>query len=63
MMLIKPLSRGAIAAATLSAVALLSACTTVGPNFAEPKFEPVPSYRHADGKGPDAAQMPLDSWT
>ncbi len=63
MMLIKPLSRGAIAAATLSAVALLSACTTVGPNFAEPQFEPVPSYRHADGKAPDSATMPLDSWT
>ena len=63
MMLIKPLSRGAIAAATLFAVALLSACTTVGPNFAEPKFEPTASYRHVDGKGPDSATMPLDSWT
>lgn len=59
----KPLSRRLIAVATLSAVALLSACTTVGPDFAAPKFEPVPSYRHADARGPDATPLPLDSWT
>ncbi|MGH6646991.1 efflux transporter outer membrane subunit [Aquabacterium sp.] len=63
MLFIKPLSRGAIAAGTLSAVALLSACTTVGPDFAAPRFEPVANYRHAASQGADAAQMPLDSWT
>lgn len=59
----QPFGRRVIAAAILSAVALLSACTTVGPNFAEPKFEPVASYRHNDGKGPEGVPLPLDSWT
>lgn len=58
-----PLNRSVNAAATVIALAALGACSTVGPNFAEPKFEPSPSYRHADNKAGDAAHMPLDSWT
>lgn len=59
----KPLTRSVSAAATLAALAVLSACTTVGPDFAEPRFEPVPAYRHAVNKAGDAAHLPLDSWT
>lgn len=63
MLFTKPLRRSLIAAATLSAVAWLSACTTVGPQFAEPRFDAAEGYRHAEGKGGDPAQLPLDSWT
>jgi multidrug efflux system outer membrane protein len=59
----QPLARRAIAAAALSAVALLSACTTVGPNFAEPAFDNAPGYRHAGAQADAKAQLPLDSWT
>lgn len=59
----KPLTRSVTAAATVAMLALLSACTTVGPDFAEPKFEPVPAYRHAANQAGDAAHLPLDSWT
>jgi multidrug efflux system outer membrane protein len=56
--MIKTLTRGAIAAATL---ALLAACSTVGNDFAAPKFEPTGAYRHAVGKA--EGTIPLASWT
>ncbi|RZL04419.1 MAG: efflux transporter outer membrane subunit [Rubrivivax sp.] len=60
----KPLGRSLTVAAALSAVAWLSACTTVGPQFAEPTFEPAGPYRHAGAPGADAnAKLPLASWT
>jgi len=59
----KPLTRSVTAAATVAMLALLSACTTVGPNFAEPQPGTAASYRHAQNKAGDAVPMPLDSWT
>lgn len=59
----KPLIRSAIAAAALAAVAVLSGCASVGPNFAEPRFEPVAaSYRHASSTA-EQASMPARWWT
>ena len=65
--MIKPLTRSVSAAAVLTMLALLSACATVGPDFAAPQFEPSASYRHAlaktDGKASDDTHLPLASWT
>lgn len=59
----KHLNRSVSAAATLVALAALSACATVGTDFAEPALATSPSYRHAVNKAGDAAHLPLDSWT
>ena len=62
-MFTKPLTRRMTTAATLAVMTVMSACTTVGSDFSEPKFEAASGYRHADGQGDAGAQLPLASWT
>lgn len=57
------LNRSVKSAATVIALAALSACATVGTEFAEPANSTSPSYRHGVNKAGDAGHLPLDSWT
>lgn len=59
----KHLNRSLHLAVTALAVAVLSACASVGTDFAEPANGTSPSYRHAVNKAGDAEHLPLDSWT
>jgi len=65
----KPVIHTALAAAI---AALLSACGTVGHDFAAPKGVDTPAYRHApdanasqqaSAQSPDTARLPADWWT
>jgi multidrug efflux system outer membrane protein len=60
----KPVIHTALAAAI---VTLLSACTTVGTDFAAPKAADTPAYRHAADAGAaqasDIARLPAAWWT
>jgi len=64
----KPVIHTALAAAI---VTLLSACTTVGPDFVAPKTVDTPAYRHAaeanaaaaGAQAGDSARLPADWWT
>ncbi|MET0518273.1 MAG: efflux transporter outer membrane subunit [Burkholderiaceae bacterium] len=56
-----PLIRGAIALATLAALAVLSGCAAVGTDFKAPSFEPAGPYRHALAS--EAAPLPAAWWT
>ena len=52
------------AAAALAVAALVSACGTLGPDFAAPKSVDTPAYRHAAAEPQDqAARLPADWWT
>jgi len=61
----KPVIHTALAAAV---AALVSACGTVGPDFAAPKGVDTPAYRHAldanaTQQASEAARLPADWWT
>ncbi|MFC0253268.1 efflux transporter outer membrane subunit [Massilia consociata] len=57
--MLKNFAKGVIAAA---AVAALSGCATVGPDFKEPKVASDAAYRHA-AASTDAARLPAAWWT
>jgi multidrug efflux system outer membrane protein len=66
-MMFKPVIHTALAAAI---VTLLSACTTVGPDFVAPRTVDTPGYRHAaeanaaaGAQAGDTARLPADWWT
>ncbi len=62
----KPMIRSVIAVAAVAALAVLSGCASVGPNFEAPKFEPAGSYRHDASHAqarPDTAALPATWWT
>jgi outer membrane protein, multidrug efflux system len=51
-------------AAALAVAALVSACGTLGPDFAAPKSVDTPAYRHAAaGPQDQAARLPAEWWT
>jgi len=51
-------------AAALAVAALVSACGTLGPDFAAPKSVDTPAYRHAAAEPQDqAARLPAEWWT
>jgi multidrug efflux system outer membrane protein len=57
----KPVIHTALAAAVAAA---LSACSTVGADFAAPKSIATPAYRHAETTQPsEAARLPAEWWT
>ena len=43
--------------------AALAGCTTVGPNFVEPRGVSAPGYRHLDAAKADTARLPAEWWT